>query len=344
MFSMTVRAGKRFKFPVYSSTVKTVIAGAQRSGTTYIYNVDSGPVLKEAFGNFYEPTKIQFTQSNFDVFGAAGKLLSDWWWGDNSGGGKPPVIDAEVLEGKNPKIDTSGCRLAFLHAMVSIIKAHAEKRQKAEEARHDPGESPASEPEGVMLKASVDDTQGAINDLAACLKKGKTTPEAIRDIILDEAKSAVKDLVASKFMAGGAIKNFGIKTATIDQDYGKKYVSIRHIQKEQAEKIVGAVNGYEKEVESVFDDFKAHLSNTSKLFDGMTKDYKEIVKDSDGLTSVRPAVVKALEKARDTGDSIWIDTAVAELKKQRAEVAKQGGKSLATFLKSLDKFEKQWLL
>ena len=344
MFSKSCKERLKFKFPLRSSTVNTVFTSAQRSGTTYKYEIDPDPLLKEAFSTSYDPTWIEFKQPNFDVVGAAGKLFSDWWWGDNGGGGKPPVIDAELSEGKNPRIDTSGCRLAFLQAMVGILKAHVEKRKKAEEARHDPGESPPSEPEGVMLKASVDDTKQAVNDLAACLKKGKTTPEAVRDIILDEAKSAVKDLVTSKFTSGDAIKSFGVKTATLDQDYGKKFVSFRHIQKAEAEKYLAAVNSYATEAESVFDDFKAHLSATSKLFDGMTKDYKEIVKDSDGLTSLRPAVVKALEKARDSGDSAWIDTALAELKKQRIDVTKQGGKTLAQFLKDLDKFEKEWLL
>ena len=344
MFSTACKGAQKFKFPIHSSTVNTVIKGAQRSGTTYTYHVDPSPDLKEAFGNFYEPTKIEFTQSNFDVFGATGKLLSNWWWGEGGGGGKPPVIKAELNEGKNPKVDTSGCRLAFLHAMVGILKTHFEKRKKAEEASHDPGESPPSEPEGVMLKASNDDSKQAINDLAECLKKGKTTPEAVRDMIMDEAKSALKDIVTSKFTSGDPIKSFGAKTATIDQDYGKNFVSLRHVQKAEAEKIIAAINGYANEAGSVFDDFKAHMSNTSKLFEGMTKDYKVIVKDSDGLTSMRPGVVKALEKARDTGDSAHIATALGELKKQRADVTKQGGKTATEFLKELDKFEKEWLL
>ena len=342
MFSTFVTKGKKLRFPIPPTTIGSVLKEAERKGPILIYDLDVDPVIEKEFGKFYEPTHIEIEHvGNVDVFGLAGKLVWEWWTG---GTPNPPEVNIVIKEGGNPKVDTSGCRLAFLHAMSGILKAHIDRRQKAEEARHDPGEHPPPEPEGLMLKDSVDDSKLAINNLEACLKKGKTTPEAIQDIIVDEAKSAVKDVVKSLFKSSAPLKTFGANTKSVDHDYGKKFVSMRDIERQRAVKIVSEINGYAKDAGSVYDDFKVHMSSTLKLFDGMTKEYREIVKDSDGLTSLRPQVVKFLEKARDFGSSDDVKKALDELKAQRDDVKKKGGAGAETFVKEIKEFEKKWLL
>lgn len=71
----------------------------------------------------------------------------------------------------------------------------------------------------------------------------------------------------------------------------------------------------------------------------LVKSYMAIVRDTDGLTSVRPGVAKALDRYSMTLDSKHLDEAVAVLEKHKGEVVKQVDKKDKTaiaFSKAMD--------
>jgi hypothetical protein len=106
---------------------------------------------------------------------------------------------------------------------------------------------------------------------------------------------------------------------------------------------VKSLAGYNDEVKK----YNAALAASAKtLKDGFAAaraDYMAIVKDTDGLTSVKPSVVKALERYRDTANAKFLDEALTNLAKHRDEVVKAAGKSdkkAAKFAAEIDKMIK----
>jgi hypothetical protein len=103
------------------------------------------------------------------------------------------------------------------------------------------------------------------------------------------------------------------------------------------------VAAYNAEVEEHNAEIDKIAADLKSAFAEARADYMEIVKDTDGLTSVKPSVVKALEKYRDTADEKYLDDALTGLAKHRDEVVKAAGKSdkkAAKFAAEIDKMIK----
>lgn len=137
-------------------------------------------------------------------------------------------------------------------------------------------------------------------------------------------------------------------------EQSKKLDSLKKKTKTAAETAQGALKAeyvaYVKAVAAFNQDvekYNATVQQGEKLlkegFAGARAEYMAIVKDTDGLTSVKPSVVKALEKYRDTADVKFLDEALANLAKHRDEVVKAAGKSdktAAKFAAEIDKMIK----
>lgn len=346
MLSTPLKAAARRTLPLAGQVVSTVGKIVSTSGSKSTYRAPDSTEGVKMFGNQWEQPEFVFNQPNFNVLGMMGELIMDWW---NGAPPKPPVIDSDILE-RPPrgKIDTSGCRLAFLNALRKIVQEHVEKRKAADEqaaakAKGEAGDGTIPEPEGVTLKHSVDGVKQAQNDFAACLRKGKSTPESLVDILGDEARDVAQDLVKKRFLSQDPLKTFHQNTGTRDQEYNDAYADLQKVEVNKLAKIQAEFRKYELEASKAYRDWLAERMTIEKLVAGMTKEYKDLIKDSDGLTSMRPGVVKALEKARDTWSEAHLKAARDELKKQNDDVKKAGTKEATAFLKEMDAFEKKWL-
>lgn len=76
---------------------------------------------------------------------------------------------------------------------------------------------------------------------------------------------------------------------------------------------------------------------------GLVRAYTDAVKDTGGLTSVRPATLKAVQTAEKTPTPATVKAAVTELGKHAQDVKKGGGKEkkLAAFVTATDRIVTQ---
>ena len=84
---------------------------------------------------------------------------------------------------------------------------------------------------------------------------------------------------------------------------------------------------------------KSALAECRKAADEATKAYSDAVKATDGLTTVKPSVVKVLQGTAKSPDPDAIAKAIAELGKHKAELVKAHGKDKAK-AKQIKAFDK----
>lgn len=131
----------------------------------------------------------------------------------------------------------------------------------------------------------------------------------------------------------GAVKATARKTATASE--AKMEQQFATFAKEVA--------SYNAEVDAYNSEIDAIAAGLKSAFTEARAEYMAIVKQTDGLTSVKPSVVKALERFRDTADEKYLNEALAQLAKHRDEVVKAAGKSdkkAAKFAAEIDKLIK----
>ena len=260
-------------------------------------------------------------------------MFVNWYWGS------PPEVEAEIKRKTDPEIDISNCLKLFLYAVASVVKNMISAAQ--EKAEGEP-----SEPTGVTAKKAKDDLEQARKDFLNCLKKGGMSNfDAFRSICDSEAKSLIEDIGKDLSKAKGSMIEFQKKLTTLAQVQNQEVARIRakqdkflvDLEKERAEFNAAILEAHEE--------LKKHKAQLATIFTGATKDYTDIVKDTDGLTRVLPSVVKAIETARDRPDEASLAAVTKALKGQVDEVKKAGkdDKQVKAFVAEIEKFEKKWL-
>jgi hypothetical protein len=262
------------------------------------------------------------------------QVFTKWWWG------APPEVEVEIKKEKEPEIDISNCLALFIYAIASILK-------NLKTAGEEHAEGSPSEPKGVTEKKAIDDMEQARKDLQNCIKKGGMSNfEALRSICDSEAKSLIEDVCKDVTKAKGSLTEFQKKLTTLARFQNGEIARIRakqdkflvDLEKERAE--------FNAALRQAHADLKKYKEQLATIFSGATKDYTDIVKDTDGLTRVLPSVVKAIEKARDRPDEANLAAVTKALKGQVEEVKKSGGKDdkrIKAFVTEIEKFEKKWL-
>jgi hypothetical protein len=116
--------------------------------------------------------------------------------------------------------------------------------------------------------------------------------------------------------------------------------------KEQVDKAAKGYAAMEKEIEAMEKEMLAAmakaLADCKAAADKATKAYMDAIKNTDGLTSAKPSIVKVLQATGKMPDPDAIQAAVTELGKHRDEMTKKHGKDkdqakmLASFTKDLE--------
>lgn len=329
------------KFFKKTQLIETVLTKMVKSGSGGLFYLpETGDMSRELPKDFRKP-HIEIRAYDKDTLDLLRKPFVEV---SGHGPVKPPLIEAEIQIEKEPEIDTTGCRLAFANAARKVIQAHVEadeKRKKGEEV---------TEPEGVSLKKSHEALQQAVADLRNCLAKGKSTPEALREIVVDEAKEAVKNLLKEQLKSTIGLKLFLTTTETTQSDMKRTMILTRNRMVTGLTQVQKEIESFNKAAVQACDEFEKHRKALDQLFVGATKAYKDIVKDSDGITTLRPGVVKALEAVRQSADEGQLRAAVNELAKQKNDIATQTGKgddktkkAGKALIAALEKFEKEYL-
>lgn len=114
----------------------------------------------------------------------------------------------------------------------------------------------------------------------------------------------------------------------------------------QVDKAAKAYAAMEKEIEAMEKELLATmakaLAECKAAADKATKAYMDAIKNTDGLTSAKPSIVKVLQATGKMPDPDAIQAAVVELGKHRDEMTKKYGKDkdkaklLASFTKDLE--------
>lgn len=343
MMSLGLRTVKRMPPPKIPPVIQIAVKGGKPTGPVIVYNpVPSGVDGGGGYGKNLN-AKMSFPQGNLMTY--TGNSLWEWWYGKPP---LPPIVLVTIIEEPGePDIDTSGCRLLLANAIRKVAQKLIEAAQaRVEKSRSKDPDEPPPEPEGVTLKTATDDSKAALADYAACLKKGLSQNQAIRDALYDEGKSMVEGLVKAQFKSKGAIAAFDKKAVELEKEYAKDINTEYNKYKADLFVLVDAVGKFNKDLTDSFNEMIKQHENVKKMFGGFTKAYMDIVKSSDGLTSVRPGVVKALERVRDALDEAGIETAKKELKTQKDAVIKSAGLAnpkAKKFITKLDELEKEWL-
>lgn len=71
---------------------------------------------------------------------------------------------------------------------------------------------------------------------------------------------------------------------------------------------------------------KSTIQMVDKNLSENVKAYQQIIKNSDGITTMRPVIVKALEAAKKTKDRKFLDASIAALGKQADDIKKEAAK------------------
>jgi len=329
------------KVPTAGKVLVTAIGDTPPKGKV-IYQLPTEETGGQGGGYEPPPWEIHFKMPSLPPEAYNGPslmaLIGKWFWGP------PPEIEAEIVRKPDPEIDINNCILLFLHALASVLK-------NLKSAAEEQAEGEPSEPTGVTEKKAKDDLEQARKEFANCLRKGGASNfDAFRSICESEAKSLVEDIV----------KDFGKDLTRAKgnlMDFQKKLKTLAKIQNDEVARIRAKQDKFLVNLEKERDDFNAAIREAHEqlkkvkeqlatIFGGATKDYTEIVKDTDGLTRVLPSVVKAIETMRDRPDPTTIAAVSKALKVQTDEVTRKSGKDdkqAKAFMAEIEKFEKKWL-
>jgi hypothetical protein len=275
--------------------------------------------------------------------------VAKWWQG---GGNKPPEVEVEVTEPKPEEIDTSGCMLAFAHAVASVIKTAAGKaKERADYNNASADERGARpEPEGVTLGNAHSDLNQAVKDFGDCLRKGMSEHEAFVKICQAEAKSMVEDMIKDRFQTKGKMAAFQARVTGLAKAQNAEIARIRKQQGKYAVDLIKEAKEINVALREAHVQITKQLSSLGNIFQGATKEYTDIVKKSDGLTRVLPSVVKALEACAKLPDDKALAAATKALADQKTAIQKgvtkgdkDAEKAAKTLIASLEAFEKKWI-
>jgi len=132
----------------------------------------------------------------------------------------------------------------------------------------------------------------------------------------------------------------------LDQSLPQPVQKAVELTKAQADKAAKAFAEMEADFEKLQAEMAAAmakaLAECKAAADKATKAYMAAIKNTDGLTSAKPSIVKVLQATGKEPDPKAIETAVTELRKHRDEMNKAHGKDkdkakmLAAFTRDLD--------
>ena len=240
---------------------------------------------------------------------------------------RPPIGTAQIKGPARPEIDISGCLLKLI---ADLERASRDVRATAPEK---PTESPEQqEAREKKEKSDLIEAAGGAKDALAsfesCLRKGLPLHGALRQILVDEAKNQVKGMIRNRF------GNWSSDRATLERQAGKIAAAYEAKLGKKLDQVRAILDGavsemdlYNKALKSAVAEYAKHHARMCQLFQGATKEYMDIVKDTDGLTKVRPGVVKALEQARNTVNPAKFAAVRKELDAHRNEVFSKNRKN-----------------
>lgn len=260
------------------------------------------------------------------VLSEIGNSIYDWMFGGGGGGKIPPKPPAFSAEVEVEDIDLGNPELCIAIGVVSLASAcedaedNRDKREQLIEAAGGTVKNKGQfEPEDVVsLPKKVKDAEKA---LKACLTKKLSTQAQLKQLLLDMFKSHIKQLLKDK-LVDYAKKNLKFKRECEQVIARAK----RDAQKLKADAeaecgvTVAHLQDWNKKVARDLKTIRQAKKKTNAIFQDMTKEYSDIVKATDGLTSVVPGVVKAIEKYVDTGKAHDLAAARTAMKAHRDKV------------------------
>jgi hypothetical protein len=333
---------KSTRFQTPGKVLSTAMGDTPPPKSKVIYELPTEATGGEGGGFEPKPYEVHFKTPSLPVEAYNGPslltLISNWYWGP------PPKIEAEVVRKPDPEIDINNCILLFMHALASVLK-------NLKSAADEQVEGELSEPTGVTEKRAKDDLQQARRDFADCLRKGGASNfDTFRSICESEAKSLVegiaKDFGKDLTRAKGNMMEFQKKLKTLAKIQNDEVARIRAKQDKLLVNLEKERDDFNAAILEAHEELKKVKEQLATIFSGATKDYTDIVKDTDGLTRVLPSVVKAIETMRDRPDTTTIAAVSKALKTQVDEVTKKSGKDdkqVKAFAAEIEKFEKKWL-